>query len=247
MVFTLSAILFFLLVIIGKFRGFKTFICFYLSYFFIILYIILMGLGINAIILSIIICLLSAVTSLFILNGINKKTISSFISVAIILSFILIIALFIGNNANIQGFTYESLENIGSYSFDINYSMVDVLIGMFLVCTIGTVIDTSISVSSALNEVYVNNKDLSDKELFQSGMNIGRDILGTTINTLYFAFIGGFIAFFFWHKNMGVEYIINYKVFVSEVIELLFCFIGSIMIIPVTSYITTKYLKKRLN
>ena len=116
------------------------------------------------------------------------------------------------------------------------------IIGMFILCIIGTIIDTSISISSALYEVKENNKKISKNELFKSGMNIGKDILATTINTLYFAFIGDFIAFFIWHYSSGIEYIINYKVFASDIIELLFCFIGSILIIPITSYICSKEL-----
>ena len=60
--------------------------------------------------------------------------------------------------ANISGFGVESLETIGVFSHDINYSMTNVIIGMYLICTIGTIIDTSISVSSAMNEIYENNK-----------------------------------------------------------------------------------------
>ena len=244
MIRILSLILFFLLIIVGKTRGLKAFVCFYLNYFLILLYIILMGMRFNSVLLSVIICLISSSVTLFILNGINKKTISSFISVSIILIITLILVTFVVNFANIQGFSYESLENIGAYSLDINYNMKDVLIGIYLVTTIGTIIDTSISVSSALNEVYENNLNIREEELFVSGMNVGKDILSTTINTLFFAFIGGFIGFFFWHKGAGIEYIINYKVFAEEVMELLLCFISSILIIPVTSYVTTKVLKK---
>ena len=105
----------------------------------------------------------------------------------------------IGKHANIQGFAYESIEEIGVFDFNINYNMTDVIIGMFLLCTIGTIIDTSISISSALYDVKENNKKIKQDELFKSGMNIGKDILATTINTIYFAFIGGFIGFFIWH------------------------------------------------
>ncbi len=244
MIRVLSLILLILLIIVGRMRGLKSYICFYINYFLILLYIVLMGMGINPIILSITICLISTSVTLFILNGINKKTISSFISVSIILIITTLIVLFIGSYGNLQGFTYESLESIGAYSHDINYSMTNVLIGMYLVTTIGTIIDTSISVSSSLYEVYSNNKDLKENELFTSGMNVGKDILSTTINTLFFALIGGFIGFFFWHKSATIEFIINYKGFAKELISLLLCFISSILIIPITSFVTTKCIKK---
>ena len=52
-------------------------------------------------------------------------------------------------------------------------------------------------------------------------MNVGGDILSTTINTLFFAIISSFIGFFMWHRNSPIENIINHKVFTQTVIELL--------------------------
>lgn len=242
MINILSIILFILLLIVGKKQGLKTFICFYMSYFLILLYIIFMGYGFNAIIISLITCVNSSLISLFLLNGYNIKTRSSFISVSIVLIIMFLIIFIIGKHANIQGFSYESIESIGIFSFAINYNMTDVIIGMYLVGTIGTIIDTSISISSAVNEIYNNNKNITKEELFSSGMNIGRDILSTTINTLYFALVAAFIAFFVWHRTESLEYIINYKVFAQDVIELLLCFIASILIIPITSYVCSRKL-----
>ena len=244
MIWLLSFILFLLLFLVGRERGFKTFVTFYISIILIILYILIMSFNVNAIILALIICILSTVICLFLLNGYNIKTKSSFISIMIILVLIFPLIFFISKNANIQGFSMEDIETIGYYSFDINYDMTNVVIGMYLVCIIGTIIDTSISISSAMNEVLVNNPKLSSKELFKSGMSIGQDILGTTVNTLFFALICTFIGFFMWHKELSLEYLLNYKVFAFDLIQLLISFIGSILIVPITSYVSSIMLKK---
>lgn len=240
MILVLSLILFILLIWTARLRGFKSFICLYINYFLIILYVIFMGFGSNAIILAIITCFISSLVMLFLLNGINIKTKSSFISVIIIILITTILISVVSYFSNINGFSSEEYESIVPYSFAINYNMTNVIIGMYLISTIGTVIDTSISISSALNEVYENNKNIKFKELFKSGMNIGKDILSTTINTLYFAFFGSFIGFFFIHYSSEISLIINNKLFIQEVLELLFCFISSILIIPITSYIFSK-------
>lgn len=244
MVLILSIILFILLLIVGKLRGFKTFISFYLSIFLIIIYLSFMSLGFNAYILAIIICIFATIVTLFLINGFNKKTLSSFYSIMIVLAIIFIIIYLITINANIQGFSMESMESIGGLSLEIGYSMTDLLIGMYLVCVIGTIIDTSISISSAMNEVYINNKGISNNELYKSGMNVGKDILSTTINTLFFALVSNFIGFFMYHRNENFLYIINYKSFASLIIELLFTFIASILIIPITSFISSRIITK---
>ena len=245
MITTLSIVLFILLLLVGKSRGFKTFITFYLGIFLILIYLILMKFSLNPIILALIICLIATVSTLFIINGINVKTKSSFLSILIVLVFIFSLIFIIGKRSNIQGFSMESIETIGGYSYDINIDMAEVMIGMYLVCIIGTVIDTSISISSAMNEVLENNPHLNDKDLFKSGMNVGKDILATTINTLYFAIVSNFIGFFLWHRGAGFEFVLNYKSFFQEVMQLLVSFIGSILIIPITAYITSKKLLKK--
>ncbi len=247
MILILSIIFFILLILIGKYRGFKTFIIFYSNLLLILLYIISMSFGFNAIINAIIICILASMLTLFGLNGVNVKTKASFKSIMIILIIMFLLTFIICRNANIQGFSTESIESIGGYSFDLNYNMTDLFIGMYLVCVIGTIIDTSISISSALNEVYLNNKDLNKKELYESGMNIGKDILNTTINTLFFALVTTFIGFMMWHSKANIGYIINYKSFAQEIIKLLLCFISSTLIIPITSYIAAIDLLKKNN
>ena len=201
--------------------------------------------GINPIILSMLICIIATLSTLFIINGINIKTKTSFVSIMIVLIFIFALIFIIVKRGNIQGFSMESLEAIGGYSYDIGTNMIDVMIGMYLICIIGTIIDTSISISSAMHEVLENNQHLSNEELFKSGMNVGKDIMATTINTLYFAIIANFIGFFLWHHGATFEFVINYKAFSQEVIQLLISFIGSIMIIPITAYISSKTLKNK--
>ena len=221
--------------------------CFYLNYFLIFIFMLLISIGFNAIVLSIIICLLVASVSLFLTNGRNIKTESSFISIFIVLLFMFFLIFFIGRNANIGGFSYESIETIAGYSYEINYNMSDLIIAIILMCTIGTIVDTSISISTAINEVYLNNKDIKFNELYKSGMNVGKDILSTTINTLFFVFLGGILGLFFWHYTDTLEYFINYKALCQELIELLFCFIGSILVIPITAFITSKRIHMNKN
>ena len=241
----LLLILFVLLLLVSQNRGAKTFFSFFLTMILIFIYIILMSFGLNAIILAITTCILVSVISLFFLNGKVPKTKAAFISVMIVLLIMFGLIFVIGKRSSLGEFGIESIETIVAFDLGINYSMNDVIIGMFLVSIIGTLIDTSISVSSAMNEVYENNPKMSDKELYKSGMNVGGDILSTTINTLFFALVSTFIGFFMWHKGLSFEEIINYKLLVKDLIELLSLFISSVLIIPITSFVSSKILTKK--
>lgn len=238
----LFTILFILLLIIGRKRGVKTFFSFLFCIALIILYIILMRIGLNAIIMAFIICILASIISTFFLNGFSPKTVSAFIGVIIVQIITFILIYIITKRANIGCFAEESLDVIAAYDHSVGYNMSNVIIGVFLVSIVGTIIDTAISVATSMNEVYENNPKIKEKELYQSGMNIGGDILSTTINTLFFALVSVFIGFFMWHRGMTWEQLVNYKIFANDMTRLLIAFIGSVMIIPVTALISSKLL-----
>ena len=241
----LCVILFILLLLVGKKRGIKTFITFIICFALIGLYILLMRFGFNAIILAFITCILASIISLFFLNGLSPKTLAAFFGVLIVQIITFILIAIISVRANIGPFAEESLETIAGYNLNIDYNMMNVVIGVYLVSIVGTVIDTSISIATAMNEVKENNPKIKEKELYKSGMNVGGDILSTTINTLFFALVSVFIGFFMWHRGMSFEQIINYKLFIYEVVELLIAFIGSVIIIPVSALISSKMLTNK--
>ncbi|MDR3591346.1 MAG: YibE/F family protein, partial [Negativicutes bacterium] len=56
---------------------------------------------------------------------------------------------------------------------------------------LGAVMDVTISIASALYEVKAARPELGLRELFVTGMNVGRDIMGTMSNTLILAYTGG--------------------------------------------------------
>lgn len=83
------------------------------------------------------------------------------------------------------------------------------------------------------------------KALIKSGMEIGKDIMGTMANTLVFAFISGSIPILLiWIKNsFPISYIISIN-FSLEIIRALTGSIGIVLSIPITLYISVIILKK---
>jgi uncharacterized membrane protein len=113
--------------------------------------------------------------------------------------------------------------------------------------TIGAIIDLSISISSPMREIAYHNPNITRRDLFSSGLSIGRDILGTSTNTLFFAFFGGYMGLLIWFKDLSysIGEIVNSKVFSSEMIFIGSAGIGVALAIPVTSWITAYFLVKR--
>ena len=242
----LIILLFLLMIYIDIKRGIKLFLSIIFNFIILMIIFYLIALGLNPIICSLIGCFIISYIILYYVNERNIKTESSLKSVIIVLIILSFLIFFVTKISRIAGFGYESYEEINMFSYDVKIDFTNIAISMILISLIGATVDSSIAISSALYEVYDNNKNLSKKELFLSGMNIGRDILCTTNNTLMFAFLGEFMTLLIWFYKGDYSFleIVNAKTFVSEMIKILFSALGCIIVIPITAYITTETLKK---
>ena len=122
------------------------------------------------------------------INGFTIKALSAILATF----FGLLIA---GLTADIFGyFTGYNVSNIEALLFIGQNTLIDVgqlLFAGVLFASLGAVMDIAMDVSSAVQELHVKNPALTPKELFKSGMNVGRDIMGTMSTTLILAFFGG--------------------------------------------------------
>ena len=242
----LIILLFLLMIYIDIKRGIKLFLSILFNFIILMIIFYLIAFGLNPIICSLIGCFIISYIILYFVNERNIKTESSLKSVIIVLIILSFLIFFVTKISRIAGFGYESYEEINMFSYDVKIDFTNIAISMILISLIGATVDSSIAISSALYEVYDNNKNLSKKDLFLSGMNIGKDILCTTNNTLMFAFLGEFMTLLIWFYKGDYSFleIVNAKTFVSEMIKILFSAVGCIIVIPITAYITTETLKK---
>ncbi len=240
----LSIILFVLMKSISGEKGTKSFIALFLNFGVILLTILLMAREVSdPIFLTLIACLIISCINLFYINAINLKSIIAFGATIITLLFLVVIIFIIVGKANIQGFGIEEIEELSFFNFYVGIDFLKIAISTIIMGSIGAITDTAISISSAMNELWKHNPNLSRPTLFKSGMNVGKDILGTTTNTLYFAFIGGYLALIIWFNDLSYSFgeVINSKVFSSEVISIFCIGTGAILIIPITAGLTAYF------
>jgi len=169
----------------------------------------------------------------------------AFLSVTLVVLLIMLLIFKIATDAKIQGFSSEQSETISYLSLDIQLDFTKIVVCEFLVGLLGAIIDVAISIASSMHEIYNNNKLFTSKtSLLMSGINIGKDILGTMTNTLLFAFVSGFMTLIIWYNkfNYSISDIINNKVFGSEILQILCSGIGIILIIPITALVTARIL-----
>lgn len=115
-----------------------------------------------------------------------------------------------------------------------------IIFASILIGAVGAIMDVSISISSALYELSLKAEDKSVKSLMSSGMEIGRDIMGTMANTLVLAYIGSSMALtvllFAYSDSMLALF--NREIIVVEILNAIIGSFALLLTIPLTSFIS---------
>lgn len=243
----LAAILFLLMVLVGGKKGVRSFFTLFLNFGVLLFTMILMSIpDINPIILTIIASIVISCINLFYINGVNRITKTAFLSSMITIVILLLFIVVVTKMAMIQGFGEEEIEEIGAFSLYIGVDFVKVGAAVIIMSAIGSITDIAISIASPMRELFHHQPSIDRKELFTFGLKIGRDVLGTDTNTLFFAFFGSYLGLLIWFKDLSYSFgkIVNSKVFGAEMITILCAGIGVALIIPITAWITAYFLVK---
>ncbi|MCL2722129.1 MAG: YibE/F family protein [Treponema sp.] len=150
--------------------------------------------GKNVYIMSIIVCIYTTVMTLLIVIGFNKKSLAS---VAGCIGGILtagIIALIMDRVLNLTGIVDEHSRYLINMPGGIKLNLRALIFAGIIIGAMGAIMDVAISIASSLWEIKEKAKDISIKALFRSGLNIGRDIMGSMANTLILAYIGSSLS-----------------------------------------------------
>lgn len=189
-------------------------------------------------------CAYVTVVEFVVLGGVNKKTICAMLGtiagVAIAMGFALLstkILRLSGYQVKDAVGEIEALgqtrqtQEIGS-ALRLNY----LLVGGILIATLGAVNDVAMSISSAMNELVVVNPNLTRKELFKSGMNIGRDMVGTMTNTLILAFVGGSFIEILYYTSLDISFyeLMSTTYLSVELVQAIASSAGVILAVPIS-------------
>ncbi|WP_420809381.1 YibE/F family protein [Aquibacillus halophilus] len=124
--------------------------------------------------------------SLLLVNGFNEKTYAAIVATLLGTFISLSIAYLVMDLTSESGLQYEEM------GFLTRPPQVVFMAGV-LIGSLGAVMDVAITMSSSIFGLYEKNNNIPVKALKTSGMEIGKDIMGTMTNILFFVYIGGSI------------------------------------------------------
>ena len=211
--------------------------------------------GYSPIIMSIVTAILSTTVTLLLLNGQSRKTFAAIISTTVGVFFALILFTVMSWMIHIDGFSSSEAEGLVLIQEATGLKIKDVLFAGVLIASLGAIMDVGMSIVSALYEVYRHNTSLSARELFKSGIEIGKDMIGTMTNTLILAFTGSaFITLLvFISYKVQFNQLLNSNFMSIEIAQGLCGTFGIVLTIPTASAIAafmltkTKFKSKHFN
>ena len=197
-------------------------------------------------------CALVSVVSFVLLGGTSKKILCAILAT---LAGVALAAAF--------GALAQRLCRVTSYNlYDVNGEIADlvtlqtrsypvrvhgILTAGILIAALGAVMDVAMSLSSALAELKRVNPALGPRELWRSGMNIGRDMVGTMTNTLILAFVGTSLVTVIrlWAQGPTWRMLMSSAYLAVELISALSSSIGVVLAVPLTAAVGLLFYGKK--
>ena len=232
-----------LLIYVGRKKGLYSFISIALTVLFITHLLSPMILvGINPVLATFLICILSTAATMYSVGGFNAKSTSAIIGAALSLLFAGALSYITMLTAHLTGFTGEN--SMFLYTAHPELDFISITISTMVLATLGAVMDVAMSIASTINEICEIDNSKSVKELFISGMNVGRDIIGTMANTLILVYLGGSLPLLLLAGNIDLQKFINLNQVVTETASALIGSIAIVICVPLTAIAASQLIKK---
>ena len=198
--------------------------------------------GLNPVIGTLFICLLSTAVTIYLVGGFNRKSTSAVIGCLLSLVCAGFLSLLTVKLASLNGFNGENSMFLYSAHPELNF--VAIIISMMILATLGAVMDVAMSIASTINEIYMVDNTKTVRELFQSGMNVGRDVIGTMANTLILVYLGGSLPLIMLASNIDMQKFFNLNQVVTEISSALIGSCAIVICVPITAIVASELVKR---
>ena len=176
-----------------------------------------------------------------ILGGVDKKTVCACLGTLAGIALATLFGLMAQGWLRIDGYRQEYAEALLQLR-QTEESMIGItglVTAGVIVSALGAVMDVAMSIASAIRELTRVNDSLTARELFKSGMNIGRDMVGTMTNTLILAILGSGLTLVVYIYSLGLQpwQLLSSSYMSLEAISAVASSIGVMLAVPLTAAI----------
>ncbi|MGL5052589.1 MAG: YibE/F family protein [Cetobacterium sp.] len=195
--------------------------------------------GYSPILISTFCALLSSIITIFLTAGFSKKGVVAILGAVAGVIVAGIISMYFSYKMAMTGFV--SVEALNYSALLQGVRVREIISAGVILGSMGAVMDVSMSISSALTELKNRDEEITKKDIFESGIRIGEDIIGTMVNTLILAYIGsGILSTLFIYlqkEQFPLIRILNFESVAADILRAFAGSIGILVAVPITSYL----------
>lgn len=201
--------------------------------------------GISPILASLFVCIISTVITVYLVGGFNYKSTSAILGTVTSLIFAAILSIIAIKISTLTGFAGEEPMFLYTARPDLDFE--GILSASMMLAALGAVMDVGVSIASTINEIHNTDNSLGIKELFKSGMNVGRDIIGTMSNTLILVYLGSSLPLVLLSNNIDLTKFFNLNQVATEISSALIGSIAILACVPITAIVASVLIIKNKN
>ncbi|HJE86038.1 YibE/F family protein [Levilactobacillus brevis] len=238
----LGLVLLILMVLVGGKAGLQSFLALLLNFGLLFLAIVLVAFHFPPLPVTLVVGLLVLALTIFMSSGDDLSSTVAFLASAAVLVILVLLIVPVEHWALVQGFGPEDSEDLEGLSVLVGISFIQVTTATAILSTLGAIAEAAMAIAAGLSEILEQHPQVTPKALLGDGIAVGKQIIGTTFNTLFFGFFGGFLALFIWFTGVHYSFgeILNDKIFVSEILMILFAMVSVILTVPITAWVMTR-------
>ena len=143
---------------------------------------------------AVLVCAVTAVVTLWLVGGPTRKTLVAAAGTVAGVVMAGVAASLFSLATGITGWNVSDIESLMTLWSTADIQVGGLLFSGLLISSLGATMDVAMSIASSMAEVQAQTPDISCRALFQAGMRVGRDMMGTDSNTLILAFAGGSVS-----------------------------------------------------
>ncbi|MBO7721087.1 MAG: YibE/F family protein [Kiritimatiellae bacterium] len=180
-----------------------------------------------------------AAVIMYLVAGATRKGVAAFFGAMTGVAASLALAHFFSKAVHVNGATMPFVQAL-MYSGYSDLDMADVFAGAVILASSGAVMDLAMDIAAGVGEVSGHNPELPRRELFLSGVRIGRSVVGTMTTTLLLAYSGGYLTLLMVFAAQGTAPLdfINSTLVSAEVVKTLVGSFGLVLVAPATAAVS---------
>lgn len=232
----LALILFLLMFVIGGWKGVGAFISLWLNFAVLVVMIMLISFGFNAMWILLIGGALVLTITVLSAGATERVTMNALIASMIVMLILAVLIFPAEHLALAQGFAEQNSEELEGLSLGISVPFVIIGVVAALLATLGAIAEASVAVAASLDEMLADQKQFSIPQMMMAGTRVGQQIVGTAVNTILFGFMADFLSLAIWFAKLKYTWgeILNAKLFTSSMMSMVYAILGVILVLPIT-------------